>query len=170
MKSPTIQQLTSYKLGKEGLKVKLNNEEFERISLSGKLTGYFNNDFRVVSIDFEDEFINLFNNDNFVTIHNIPLSWIELQVKPMSLLASEIEHKGEKFIPMEKFFRSTFPRLKRNEEEPFKYDFREHIIDCISSPCRKLIYVSQKYFNHNYYDDVKQLIEWEFDIYGLNEQ
>jgi len=64
----------------------------------------------------------------------------------LSYLTKEIEHKGKMIIPMNYFiFKST--------QEAFEGlpEFNEHLVNYIK------------------YDDVKQLLEWHFNVFGLSE-
>ena len=152
MKSPTLQQLTSYKLGKDGLKVKLNQEGLEKISRLEKKTGHFNNELKVSAIDFDNEIIQLFSKDSFILLNDVPLNWIELQLKPLSLLQYEIEFKGEFFTPIEWL-----------EDKYYTLDLHKQ--------CKRLLDEDGiNWINQSDFMLVEHLIEWEFDVYGLNEQ
>lgn len=64
----------------------------------------------------------------------------------LSYLTKEIEHEGRKFIPMEYFtFKSTQQAFEGLAE------FNEHLV------------------NYLKYDDVKQLLKWHFNVFGIPE-
>jgi hypothetical protein len=66
----------------------------------------------------------------------------------LSDLTKEIEHNGEKFVPIE--FLSQYPSLKLEDE------------------CKSIM-SDNRWLNHCSYFLVSYLFEWHFDVFGLIE-
>ncbi len=84
-------------------------------------------------------------------LSNVSQYITEIYLRPLSDLTKEIEHKGEKFVPIEWF-----------EEKYYTLDLHKQ--------CLKLLEEDgENWINQSDYMLVQHLIEWHFDIFGLIE-
>ena len=158
---PTLQQLSSYKLGKEGIRVKLNEEGLRNIWDTDGNMNHVQGEYYVESVDYDNQSLQLVSCEDIkYSLDEIDLSWIELQLKPFSMLLEKIEHNGEKFIPIEWF------EIGDEDNDSFEYDFGNiKLIRSLESLAKNEL---ANDVNHFPFGVVQKLIEWEFDVFSLN--
>ena len=73
-------------------------------------------------------------------------------LRPLSDLTKEIEHNGEKFVPIRKLLEANSFNLEKMETE------------YINSFAKSMVEIQMAY------DDAQLLLRWHFDIFGLIEK
>jgi hypothetical protein len=116
--------------------------------------------YNLKSIDYFDgnkliRDITLFNVANFFdeTTNAKPL------LRPLSDLTKEIEHNGEKFVPIDRLWNETLEQV-----DNATYD------DHFFSSDLKTTWISPDNVLQLEYIVVEKLIEWHFDVFGLIEK
>ncbi len=110
------------------------------------------------------------------------LGWKPI-LRPLSDLTKEIEHNGEKFVPMLKLFELAWKMKYEGEED--KFDFRDllgngygafELNRKIALVYRKKEFICTDWTSSEYYRVSNQLtmfqklFEWHFDVFGLIEK
>lgn len=95
-------------------------------------------------------------------------------LRPLSDLTKEIEHNGERFIPIMRIFGGdTYDHDYKYEisivEKPILGERIEISVEGLGSPCISFS-ISNILNNPLYYSQWKELLEWHFDIFGLHEK
>lgn len=115
------------------------HSEYDRFDITSDVMCVSNN---YVSFDIGCDYY--FNDEE-------PECEIKPLLRPLSQLTEEIEHNGERFVPMDIFSLMYFGG--QANKEALKKDFYENII--------------YTRYNSLSYETVQKLIEWHFDVFGL---
>lgn len=148
MEKLELKHIQAYNLGENGVNVLLTDYAklelaIENVDLSER--------FYISNVDFESETIFIIAESGY-EIDSIPLGYIKPILRPLSDIVNEIEHKGEKFVPLHKLLElSNFDLSKMDNDEILSYKNQ----------------FSDLYFLN--YTDAQQLFEWHFDIFNLIE-
>lgn len=138
-----LKNLTSYKLGKDGIKVILNEDALREIWDIDTDNSYLQELYYVSSIDYDNNLLQLVSvvNEQY-GLDDIEINMIFLMLYPLSMLTQEIEHNGKKFIPASKMITHGFHNSFWYELEKFNYRYL-------------------------YTMDLELLLSWHIDIYNL---
>ena len=128
-----IDKIKQYTLGRGGLKVHNNIDNQLQI---------------IEMVDFCDNELILWSNDNFC--HE---SGDRIVLRPLSLLTEEIEHNGEKFVPIHRISELFNVEIEMDSEDVFLIG-KEHMLNV----------------SHIYYNWAQLFLEWKFDVFGLIEK
>lgn len=184
-----LKHLAAYPLGKNGLKV-LITDEFKK-NLNEAFGYHIKEDlsqkFYISNIDYESETICIITESGF-GIDSIPLNSIVLLILPLSYLTKEIEHNGEKFVPLEFIIRMIEPEYILIDKSTFNFNVINKSIgldqvfqlryktdfDDYKNVVMLNFHQKEKCFWHSEriipITCIEKLYEWHFDIYGLIEQ
>ena len=90
----------------------------------------------------------------------------KLIVHNLSDLTQEIEHNGEKFVPIERLFNETYAANKSNQ---FYYDEQINYVRCWhnNTSYHKRIFIHPELIGGNSFEDMEKLKSWHFDVFGL---
>jgi len=120
------------------LKVNLTRRLFERenVDLMGSMIAY-----------------NGTTKEHWIMESNVTYGLFDVKpiLRPLSYLTKEIEHNGEKFVPIEWF-----------EEKYYTLDLHKQCLRLLEED-------GENWINQSDYMLVQHLIEWHFDIFGLIE-
>lgn len=198
MKILELKHLQAYKLGKDGIKVLLKEQYKQALYDESLLLKEENLDqeFFISNIDYETENICIISDTGF-EIDSIPLYYILIIFHPLSDITKEIEHNGEKFVPMKKLFNELIYEGNEDLENIFvdmdKFSFEKkgisNFIHSQNNTDFMNLYVLDKkivrtlhgnkygggrgsrafdYLETMYLNEC--LFKWHFDIYGLIEK
>lgn len=100
---------------------------------------------------------------------SIPFAIIDCKpiLHPLSDLTKEIEHKGEKFVPMKVIWSLVYPKFK---SRTFDFRITTDSIFFHSLYTGYDCHLYTKNIEKNYFWKVQKLIEWHFDVAGLIEK
>lgn len=163
MKQLTIKELAPYL--PYGLKVRYEDCLYTKIhiaTLSGVSNEGVETTYKRKFKGCSGDYISFKGNNNINDSNFKPI------LRSLSDLTKEIEHNGEKFVPIERLFEKSYPA---NKSENYYYDTQTNYIRCshIHTTYHKIIYIVSELVDRNLYADIQQLHEWHFDIFGLIE-
>lgn len=164
-----IKNLTSYKLGKYGIKVILNEDAMREIWDIDADNSYLKDLYYISSIDYDNNLLQLVSVVNGkYGLDDIEINMISLVLYPFSMLTQEIEYNGDKFVPIEKLYEGR----AENKVIICEYGNKETITASFKMMGDSFtdIIVNRKSVENTDYWIVQQLLEWHFDIYGLIEK
>lgn len=105
--------------------------------------------------------------------NNVPIGCFLKEFKPLlyplSSLTKEIEHDGERFVPIYKMFSGCYfpPKKRKVYYQVGKLSVRMFEKD--SNRLLKVIYGGEA-SGRNTHRDMEKLFEWHFDVFGLIDQ
>lgn len=124
-----------------------DKSKFERGSI-WKLCGYADEDLMIPMGEGYFEGFLWRNGNTYVNFHR----GVQPILRPLSDLTKEIEHNGEKFVPIRKLLEANSFNLEKMETE------------YINSFAKSMVEIQMAY------DDAQLLLRWHFDIFGLIEK
>lgn len=150
MKNLTIQHLAI--AFANGQKVRFFDAEREKWH-SCRITELRDGEMTIVSEDYE---------------YDVYFSEVLLILRPLSDLTKEIEHNGEKFVPIERLFEIENPQHSANGRG-YYYEVVPNWVSCSTNYTAVAFAVYLNSITKNQYWVIEQLISWHFDCFSLIE-
>ncbi len=92
------------------------------------------------------------------------LDYAKIILRPLSDLTKEIEHNGEKFVPVESIDYGPCVVLGR-----FELETEGGTINLFDDDGKQIAQLGKDFIPFNDYNIITHLLEWHFDVFGLIE-
>jgi len=176
----TMEQLQHYPKGKNGVKVKLNDDGLRELWDLDQDNSHLQGVFYIKSIDYDLQVCQLVNVENEdYGVDEADIDWLLPIFLPIDCLTKEIEVDGEKFVPILKLYQksngfSEFDKIISMNDWNGRYGvfsvrvFRgSHTYDFKYNSKNQNF---EAFTNTNQLELFQQLFKWNFDVFGLIEK
>lgn len=95
--------------------------------------------------------------------------WWKPILRPLSSITKEIEHNGERLVPIERLF-EMWARNKKHDRHEYDIDIKPHFIYCTHPATAETLAISMNDIFQNSAWVVFKLFEWKFNVFNLPQE
>ena len=92
---------------------------------------------------------------------------VKLILRPLSDLTKEIEHNGEKFVPIIELFKIEWPNHAKAYFWDWDFEIVQNWVKVSNTGTAKSTTVNLQQISKNEFWLIQKLLSWHFDVFGL---